>query len=87
MGEEAEETAVREIKEEIGLETEQIDFVKSYYYEKKEMLMLGFHAKVKKAEFTLSQEVDEVEWVPFEKALGLIREGSIAWQLVKKVIA
>ena len=86
IGESAEESAVREIEEEIGQKVEELRFVRSYPYEKKEMLMLGFHAKVKKADLALSVEVDDAEWVPFPEALGKIREGSIAWQLVKEVI-
>ncbi|MBQ9767831.1 MAG: NUDIX domain-containing protein [Lachnospiraceae bacterium] len=86
IGESAEESAAREIEEEIGQKVEELTFVRSYPYEKKEMLMLGFHAKVKKADLALSVEVDDAEWVKFEDALGKIREGSIAWQLVKEVI-
>lgn len=86
IGESAEEAAAREIEEEIGQKVEEISFVKSYPYEQKEMLMLGFHAKVKKKDIVLSKEVDDAEWVPFSEALGKIREGSIAWQLVKEVI-
>lgn len=86
IGESAEAAAVREIAEEIGQRVEKLTFVKSYPYAKKEMLMLGFHAKVKKAELVLSSEVDAAEWVAFSDALGKIREGSIAWQLVKEVI-
>lgn len=86
IGESAEETAVREIKEEIGLDVIDLKFMKSYPYEKKEMLMLGFKAVAEKSEFKLSQEVDAVKWFKFEDALAEIREGSIAWQLVKSVI-
>lgn len=86
MGESAEETAVREIKEEIGLETLKLTYMGSYPYSKKEMLMLGYKALVKKEDFTLSGEVDAVEWVKYENALEKLREGSIAWQLVKKAI-
>ena len=86
IGEAAEESAIREIKEEIGQTVEEIRFVNSYPYEKKEMLMLGFHAQVKKADLALSVEVDDAEWVKFSNALEKIREGSIAWQLVKEVI-
>lgn len=49
--------------------------------------MLGYKASVKKSDFKISGEVDSVSWVKFEHALGLLREGSIAWQLVKTVIA
>lgn len=86
LGESAEETVIREVKEEIGQDVEELEFVSSYPYEKKEMLMLGYKAFVKKQDFKLSVEVDSVEWVKFENALSLLREGSIAWQLVKTVI-
>ena len=86
IGESAEETVIREVKEELGLDVEELTFIKTYPYEKKEMLMLGFKAKVKKAEFVFSQEVDTAKWFKFEEALANIREGSIAWQLVKAVI-
>lgn len=87
LGESAEETAIREIKEEIGQDVVELEYIQSYPYEKKEMLMLGYKATVKKAEFTLSGEVNSAVWVKFEDALGLLREGSIAWQLVKRAIA
>lgn len=86
IGESAEETVIREIKEEIGQDVEKLKYIGSYPYEKKEMLMLGFKATVKKQDFKLSSEVDVAEWVKYENALSLLREGSIAWQLVKSVI-
>ncbi len=86
IGESAEETAVREIKEEIGQDVEKLEFIRTYPYEKKEMLMIGFKATVKRKDFSLSGEVDSAAWFPYEEALSKIREGSIAWQLVKKVI-
>ena len=86
MGESAEETVIREVKEEIGQDVDTLEFISSYPYEKKEMLMLGYKAIVKKQDFQLSGAVDSVEWVKFDSALALLREGSIAWQLVKTVI-
>lgn len=86
MQESAEETVKREVKEELGLDVKELQYIKSYPYQKKEMLMLGFCAKVKKAEFHLSKEVDQAQWFAFDEALSYMKEGSIAWQLVKKVI-
>ena len=86
IGEAAEETVVREVKEEIGQDVESLEFISSYPYEQKEMLMLGYKATVKKKDFKLSGEVDSAEWVRYDNALSLIREGSIAWRLVKSVI-
>ena len=86
LGESAEETVVREIKEEIGLTVKSLEYIRSFPYEKKEMLMLGYKAVVEKNNFALSKEVDSVEWVRYESSLELLREGSIGWQLVKTVI-
>ncbi len=86
LGESAEETARREVREELGLEAEQLTYIRSYPYIEKELLMLGFKVCVQKADFTLSGEVDSARWVPFDEALSLLREGSIAWQLAKTVI-
>ena len=86
MGESAEETVIREVKEELGQDVISLEYIQSYPFERKEMLMLGFKANVKKQPFVLSGEVDAAEWVPFSEALGKLREGSIAWQLVKQVI-
>lgn len=86
IGESAEDTVIREVKEELGLDVIDLKFIKSYPYEKKEMLMLGYKAVVKKSDFSISGEVDSAKWVKFENALSLLRERSIAWQLVKTVI-
>ena len=86
IGEAAEEAVIREVKEELGLDVHKLTFIKTYPYEKKEMLMLGFKSEVKKADFVYSTEVDSAKWFAFDEALENIREGSIAWQLVKEVI-
>ena len=85
LGESAEETACREVSEELGLQVEKLEFVKSFPYEKKEMLMLGFHAVVKKDTLRLSGEVDSACWFPLDTAPEMLREGSIAWELVNTV--
>ena len=84
-GESAEETVKREVKEEIGQDVNALIYIRSYPYEKKNLLMLGFLARVNKKEFKLSGEVDNVEWFPIEEAPDKLREGGIAWQLVKEI--
>ena len=86
LGENAEETVIREIKEEIGQDAKTIQYIRSYFYDKKHMLMLGYKANVRKVDFTLSKEVDSAAWVPLSEALLRLKDGSIAWQLVKEVI-
>jgi len=85
-GESAESTVLREVKEELGLDAEKIRYIRSYPYEKKDMLMLGYLVHVKKADFLLSQEVNSAEWIKLADAPAKLREGGIAWQLVKEIL-
>lgn len=78
----AEETAMREAQEEIGVYPDSVKYLKSYYYEKRDMLMLGFVAFANKCDLSISSEVDEAGWFSVEDALTLLREGSIAMQLL-----
>lgn len=82
-GESAEETAHREAEEEIGVTPKSVKYLKSYYYEKRDMLMLGFVAYADKCDLSISREVDEAGWFTIDEALKLIREGSIAMQLLE----
>ncbi len=86
-GESAEDAMIREIGEELGLAVKELRYMGSWPHKNGDMLMLGFCAVAEKGEFTLSREVDAAKWVPFDGALSLIREGSIAWQLVRASIA
>lgn len=85
-GESAEDAAKREIKEEIGLEVSSVRFVRTFPYPQKDNLMLGFACKVKKADFTLSDEVETAEWFPLHIAVNKLRDGSIAQLLLKEYI-
>ncbi|MCH5266682.1 MAG: NUDIX domain-containing protein [Lachnospiraceae bacterium] len=82
-GETAETAVLREVQEETGLTPERATYISSYYYEKNDLLMLGFLTHVSKREFVLSGEVDSAAWFPLEEALAQVREGSIAWQLIQ----
>lgn len=86
LGESAEETVMREVMEEIGQKVESLEFIRSYPYEKKEMLMLGYLSHVKKSDIVTSGEVDSAKWVKLTDAPAMLREGGIAWQLVNEVI-
>ena len=87
IGESAEESVKREVQEELGQTVDSLEYIASYPYEKKEMLMLGYKALVRKKDLVLSGEVDAAEWVDLDKAPTLLREGGIAWQLVNSIIA
>ena len=63
VGETAEHAAVREVKEELGLDVEKLTYTGTYWFSPKGLLMHGFIAFARKAEFKLSVEVDEARWV------------------------
>lgn len=86
IGETAEETARREVKEELGLDVTNLSYINSYFYDKKQLLMTGYKANVIKKDFQLSGEVDSAKWFPLSDALSLLREGGIAWQLVSSIV-
>lgn len=73
-GERAEETMIREIKEETGLDVEEYQLRGTWWFEKKEMMMIGFMAKVKNTELKLSAEVDGASWHTPEEAIKLVHK-------------
>ncbi len=65
-GETAEESAIREVKEELGLDVEKLEYVGTKWFAPKDLLMHMFLAYTPKAELKLSSEVDEARWVAAE---------------------
>lgn len=83
-GENAEDTARREVAEELGLTVTGLEQAGTYWFGKKNMLMIGFFAQVKKEPIKRSCEVDLARWVPLEETLGLVHpEGSVSHALVE----
>lgn len=83
-GESGEETACREVKEELGLNVEEIRYTGSHFLKKKDMLMLAYEAHVKKGELHLSGEVDEAEWFTYEEAHSRMRGSTLAIRLLEQ---
>ena len=86
-GENAEQTAIREVAEEIGIKVEKLDYAGTYWFEKQGLLMHGFIARVKKQPLVLSSEVDWADWVPAEKVIETIfpdSPGNAAFAIYKK---
>lgn len=83
QGETIEDTARREVAEETGLTVRQVQYIGSYYYEKRDNLMLGFACTVEKAPLQISVEVDTAGWFPLEQAKELLRPGSVAAALLE----
>lgn len=84
LGETAEQTAFREVKEEIGIDLEKLSLIGTYWFEKKEMMMIGFIGRCKKQELQLSQEVNLAKWVPVNEAIHLVHpKGSTSYALLE----
>ncbi|MBR6107836.1 MAG: NUDIX domain-containing protein [Oscillospiraceae bacterium] len=81
-GETAEEAALREIAEEIGVTADRAEFRFSAWHAAKGQLMLCFLAEIDRADFTLSGEVREARWFSAEDAAKSVRPGSIIERLV-----
>lgn len=86
-GETAEETAVREVKEEIGVTLDSLEYDGTVWFEKLELLMHCFIGRAKKCDLVLSQEVDSAEWTPAEEVVNTIfpeAPGNAAFAMYKK---
>lgn len=88
-GETAEETAIREVKEELGLDLETLTCEGSNWFADNDMLMLEFMGFTHKRDLKLSEEVDSAEWVPILEAESQIfpdSPGNAEYDLYRKLL-
>lgn len=67
-----EEAVIREVKEETGQNVITSKYISSYYFEPKQLIMIGFLAYVKKTEFLISEEVNDIRWYKIEEVDAVI---------------
>ena len=80
-GDTLEETVAREVLEETGQSVLSCEYVKSYYFAPKNLIMTGFIAYVRERELGKSKEVDSLMWVDIDKAADMIeRENNYSWE-------
>ena len=68
QGDTLEETVRREVMEETGQIVKSYQYVKSYYFTPKNLIMSGFIAYVSERPFAVSREVDDLSWFDLEAA-------------------
>lgn len=77
--ENAEQTVIREVKEEIGLDVVELHFSASEYYEPTQTLMLNFECLVLEDDLShMNDEVDEARWFSKEEALKQMKPNTLA---------
>ena len=81
-----EECAIREVKEETNLNIIKTRLLKTYYYEKKDILMIGVLCYTNNINYKLNFEVNEAKWFPIEKATNFMSKDSIAFKTVQKAL-
>jgi NAD+ diphosphatase len=77
-GEDAEDAAVREIKEELGLDVLSLSFNHSHFYRPSNTLMFNFTATVDEADAVPNEEIDSWSWMSIPEAQNRIRKNSLA---------
>ncbi|MDQ0087530.1 NAD+ diphosphatase [Paenibacillus anaericanus] len=78
-GETAEETLIREVKEEVGLEVDEYKYMRSMYFERSNTLMLNFVSVTHdESLLQINQEVEQAEWFTFDEARKVIKKQSLA---------
>ncbi len=82
-GEDAEDAAVREVKEEMGLDVVKARFNHSHYFAPSNTLMLNFTVTVAGTEPRPNREIDSWRWFDRDQALHEIKKGSLAGAFLK----
>ena len=77
-GEDAEDAAVREVKEEMGLDVKKISFNRSHYYAPSNTLMFNFTVTVDDEAARPNEEIDTWRWFTIEEAKQYVRKNSLA---------
>ena len=85
MGETFEQALRREVREETGLEVENIRYVGSQAWPFPDQLMAAFYADYKSGEIRIQEsEIADARWFRRDALPPLPKPGSIAWRLINK---
>ncbi|MDZ5000463.1 NUDIX domain-containing protein [Clostridium perfringens] len=82
----AEQAVYREVKEEAGIDINNITYLGSDYVKDKEILMITFMADYVSGTIKKSTEVEGMGWSKLSRALDEMKEDIIGTKVVKKVL-
>ena len=77
-GEDAEAAALREIREELGVETAGIRFNRTHYFGPSNTLMINFRVLLPSEEIHPNEEIDDWQWFSLAEAREKVRPNSLA---------
>ncbi len=77
-GEDAETAALREIREELGVEAAEIRFNRTHYFGPSNTLMINFRILLDSEEIHPNEEIDSWQWFSLEEARERVRPNSLA---------
>lgn len=87
-GDNAEETLIREIREEIGLSVLSYRYMKSAYFAASNTLMLNYCCVVEEEDLSqTNHEIDHAAWFPVHEASAMIKPESLAKQFLLNALA
>ncbi|KZX53434.1 NADH pyrophosphatase [Halioglobus sp. HI00S01] len=87
-GESAEETLRREVREEVGVEVDQLQYFQSQAWPFPNQLMLGFYAEYASGEITPDRtEIADAQWFHYTDLPAIPPASSVAGQLIRHYVA
>jgi len=85
-GEDAETAALREIREELGVEAADIRFNRTHYFGPSNTLMINFRILLDSEEIHPNEEIDSWQWFSLEEARERVRPNSLARDFLEGVL-
>lgn len=85
-GENAKTALYREVKEEVGLNIKQYEFNDNEYYKRTNTYINNYVVVAESELFKCNDEVDYAAWYDLEEALSIIKQGSLAQELLRRYI-
>lgn len=78
IGDTAEQTAFREVHEEVGLRVSNLEFLRTYPTKYEDLLMIAFKAKTEDTTIRKSQELQDARWFNLSDPLPMRPESTAA---------
>jgi len=86
QNEKVEDAVYREVREEAGIEVQNIRYLGSDFIENKEIVMLTYVVDYKSGEIKKSDEVEDIMWIPLNESINHMKENRIGTNIITKIL-